>query len=205
MIYLLCLFNLSFILLIYLFFGQSRGIDRLTITLVSIYLQGLPTTTISPHYDLLCPLPTTTSPYPTSLPTVWTETPWEGDATPFTPPPQAPEMVQPHQSLSSCKTAGSSTAMSHWRQGQDIVFCTLVFTFLKCLFDINNSRDKITAVKWTVDNQWKGRSESCRFNIIPVSNRLPLPQKNKRWGGLSSYTYSHCLLTQALKEFLFAI
>lgn len=129
----------------------SKRREWLTIRLFFLYLQGLPTTTISPRYDLPCPLRTTTNPYPTNLPTVWTETPWEGDVTPFTPPHQAPEMVQPPQSLFSCKTAGYSTATYRWRQGQNICllyYCPLFLTL--------NSSHKITVVKCTMSNQWKG-------------------------------------------------
>ena len=85
---------------------------------VLVFFQGLPTTTVSPHYGLHCPLRTTTTPYPTSLPTAWTETPWGGDATPFTPLPRVLETGQLPRSRSSCKTAGYSTVTSRWRPGQ---------------------------------------------------------------------------------------
>lgn len=183
---------------LFIYLLSSKGTDRLTITLLSVYLQGLLTTTISPHSDLLCPLHTTTNPYPTSLPTVSTETPWEGDVTPFTPPPQAPEMVQLPQSLSSSKTAGSSTATSHWRRGQNINFLKM-FVWRQWLERQNHSSEM------DLGQSMERNERSCRFNVIPVSNRLHLPQKNKGWGGLSSDTYNHRILTQALKQFLFAI
>lgn len=143
-------------MIIYLF-CQGKGIGWLTITPLSVHLQGLPTTTISPHYDLLCPLRTTTNPYPISLPTVWTETPWEGDGTPFTPPPLAPEMVQPPQSLSSSKTAGSSTAMSHWRQGQDIcLFHPRVYLFIYFLNVYLTPITPETKSPWIINGkEWK--------------------------------------------------
>ncbi len=100
-----------------LWFPSQRSV-ALQFLSVLVYFQGLPTITVSPHYGLHCPLRTTTTPYPTSLPTAWTETPWEGDATPFTPPLRALETDQPPQSRSSYKTAGCSTVTSRWRPGQ---------------------------------------------------------------------------------------
>lgn len=46
-----------------------KEVWHLNVPSVLVYLQGLPTTTVSPHYGLRCPLHTTTTPYPTSLPT----------------------------------------------------------------------------------------------------------------------------------------
>lgn len=100
-----------------LWFFSKRSVALKLLSVLSFF-QGLPTTTVSPHYGLHCPLRTTTTPYPTSLPTAWTETPWEGDATPFTLPLRALEMVRPPPSQSSYKTAGCSTVTSRWRPGQ---------------------------------------------------------------------------------------
>lgn len=89
---------------------------------VLVFFQGLPTTRVRLRYDLHCPLHTTTTLCPTSLPTAWTETPWEADETPFTHPLRGREMVRPPLSLSSYKTAGCLTVTCRWRPGQSIYF-----------------------------------------------------------------------------------
>lgn len=124
-----------------LWFPSQRSV-ALKLLSVLVCFQGLPTTTVSQRYGLRCPLRTTTTPYPTSLPTAWTETPWEGDATPFTPQLRALETGPPPRSRSSCKTAGFSTVTSRWRPGKSkcVPFTTILSMFffqLTCLPDAN--------------------------------------------------------------------
>lgn len=105
------------IIWISLWYSAQRNVT-LQLLSVFVHVQGLPTTTVSPRYGLHCPLRTTTTPYPTSLQTAWTETPWEEAVTPSTPQLQALETGRPHQSRSNYKTAGFSTVTSLWRPGQ---------------------------------------------------------------------------------------